>query len=109
MLGGFSGLLHGEAISIGMGMAVDLVCTQEPDNTSLADLRQRQDALFTALGLPNQVSGQQPDDILAAMRTDKKYKKGKARLILPTRIGHVELVRDTPEAQILAAIAGRCG
>jgi hypothetical protein len=39
-----------------------------------------------------------PDAVLERMRLDKKAVGGKMRFILPTRLGHVELFDDIPEA-----------
>lgn len=103
----FTGYTHGAAIAIGMGMAVDLALQLAPSD-QLRELRRRQDAIFQALSLPIRANDLEPADILDAMRADKKYQKGKNRLILPQRLGHVELVRDTPDEQILQAIEGRC-
>ncbi len=106
-LSGYSRFTHGEGVSIGMAMAADLACILD-DDPSLRDLVRRQDALCQRLGLPIRVDALAPGDILAAMRTDKKYQKGRNRLILPRRLGHVELVKDVDEAAVLQAIEGRC-
>ena len=39
------------------------------------------------------------------MYRDKKVERGKLRFVLPTRMGHVELVRDVETDDILAALA----
>ena len=43
------------------------------------------------------------------MYHDKKVERGKLRFVLPTRLGHVELVRDVANDDILAALADRRG
>jgi 3-dehydroquinate synthase len=106
-LTGYARYTHGEAIAIGMGMAVDLA-RRLADSPALADLQRRQDALLAALGLPLRAAGLAPAAIQQAMRQDKKYQQGRNRLILPDRIGLVRLVKDTDEALIRAAIEGRC-
>jgi 3-dehydroquinate synthase len=106
-LAGYSFYTHGEAIAIGMGMAADLAAALTPC-PELDELCRRQDALFTALGLPLSCSRFAPADIAAAMKTDKKYVAGSNRLILPERIGRVDIIGDVPDAPILAAIEGRC-
>ena len=68
----------------------------------------RQEALLLALGLPVRVKGWTPDAVFGAMRTDKKYERGQARLGLPERLGQAALVKDVPAAAIAAAIARRC-
>ena len=98
---------HGEAIAIGMGMAVDLGRVLE-ETPARAELARRQDALFTAVGLPTRLAGIEPAAILEAMGGDKKYVGGRNRLIVPAAIGTVEIITDVPDAPIIDAIAGRC-
>ena len=43
--------------------------------------------------------------MVEAMKRDKKAEHGKIRFILPSRIGHVELVDDVDEALALAAFS----
>ena len=103
----YTGMTHGEAIAIGMMMAVDLMVAQEGDD-ELKDLQKRQEALFKAVNLPVRVSGLEAEAILKAMQTDKKYEDGQCHLVLPFRCGEARLVRDVSEEQILKAIKGRC-
>ena len=65
---------------------------------------QRQQNLLEQLHLPIAL----PDDLerepmVEAMKRDKKTEHGKIRFILPTKIGHVELVDNVDEALALAA------
>ena len=54
--------------------------------------------LIDYVGLPTSCPDFDADKALAAMFSDKKVKGGKIRLILPTKIGHAEIVSDvTPE------------
>jgi 3-dehydroquinate synthase len=106
-LTGYTVYTHGEAIAIGMGMAVDLGRLFE-ETPARAELACRQDALFTAVGLPTRLAGIEPAAILEAMGGDKKYVGGRNRLIVPAAIGTVEIITDVPDAAIIDAIAGRC-
>jgi 3-dehydroquinate synthase len=103
---GYAALTHGEAIAVGMCMAADLVSETAP-SPAMTELVKRQDGLFTALGLPCAASGVVPADVLAAMRSDKKYVGGSSRLVLPDRLGRVAVVPDVPDGDVLAAISGR--
>jgi 3-dehydroquinate synthase len=98
---------HGEAIAVGMMMAAELAerLNRTPD---LAELVRRQEALFGALGLPLRVEGLAPDSVLAAMQTDKKFVGGENRLILPVRLGEVNICRGVDTTAIAEAIGGRC-
>jgi len=91
---GYGTLLHGEAVAIGMAAAARLAADIGRVG---ADVVTRQDALLRALGLPVTAAdlGWVPppaDDLLAIMGRDKKTVDGRLRFVLPSRIGHVELV-----------------
>ena len=99
-LGNYGELLHGEAVAIGMIYASRLA---ERLGRIEASLTQRQMDLWQALGLPTKLpEGFRPsvDEVLGRMRLDKKNVGGKLRFVLPTRMGHVELVRDVPETTV---------
>ncbi|MCH2400197.1 MAG: 3-dehydroquinate synthase, partial [Pirellulales bacterium] len=57
-------------------------------------LTKRQEQLLVALGLPTDVPNVDHDDVITAMQRDKKVAHGKLRFVLPTQLGHVELVDD---------------
>ncbi|MFW6413876.1 MAG: 3-dehydroquinate synthase [Verrucomicrobiota bacterium] len=104
----YSGLTHGEGVAIGMGMAADLaVLTGLTEKTTAA----RQDALLQALELPTQWRGEkvEPEKVYSYMFHDKKTVSSRLRLILPQRIGQVEIIEDAPQEKIIQAIGGRCG
>ena len=94
--------LHGEAIAIGMTCAARL----SVDLGRIDDeLLQRQTALFQAFELPTEVDPQlSSDDLLERMRRDKKAAHGSIRLVLPSQLGHVELVDNVPEEKILSVL-----
>jgi 3-dehydroquinate synthase len=98
---GYGTYMHGEAVSIGMlcasRLAESLGRITENDTA-------RQRELLLQLNLPIDL----PQDIereplVDAMKRDKKTEHGKIRFILPTRIGHVELVDGVDDALALAA------
>ena len=63
-----------------------------------AESTQRQYNLLSALNIPVQVPDVDLQLLLDAMQRDKKVEHGKLRFVLPTKIGHVELVGDvSPE------------
>jgi 3-dehydroquinate synthase len=81
--------LHGEAVAIGMVCAsrlAELLGRVPPELTA------RQVALLSNLGLPVALPELPPDELLAAMQRDKKVEHGRLRFVLPSRMGHVELV-----------------
>ena len=88
---GYGQLLHGEAVAIGMLCASRLA---EKLGRIDTEVTKRQHDLLTALGLPVSVPDVSHDDLLSAMQRDKKVHHGTLRFVLPTRMGHVELVSD---------------
>ncbi|MCA9165878.1 MAG: 3-dehydroquinate synthase, partial [Planctomycetales bacterium] len=61
---------------------------------------ERQYRLLDALKLPTSVPDVEHDKLIAAMRHDKKVEHGKLRFVLPSRMGHVELVGNVDEALV---------
>lgn len=106
-LAGYGGLTHGEAVAIGMAHASRLA---ERRGLIGPDATARQAALLTAFGLPTalpQALTFPSEQVLSAMRLDKKSATGRLRFILPTRIGEVRLVDDVPENDVTAVLRGR--
>ncbi len=97
---GYGELLHGEAVSIGMVYASRLA--EKLGRIDVA-VTLRQTNLLAALGLPIRLPESAKLDSSAAldrMRLDKKTVSGRLRFVLPTRLGHVELVDDVPENDV---------
>ena len=93
--------LHGEAVAIGMMCAARLAESMGRIDQQLIS---RQAALLTACNLPLTVSDIDPESLLAAMQHDKKVEHGKLRFVLPTKMGHVELVDDVSMDLVRAAL-----
>jgi 3-dehydroquinate synthase len=93
--------LHGEAVAIGMQCASRLA---EGLHRIDANVTHRQHDLLTALGLPVSVPNLDHDELIATMQHDKKVAGGQLRFVLPTRLGHVELVPDVEPALVRAAL-----
>ena len=97
---GYGELLHGEAVSIGMVYAGRLAELRKLMN---AYETERQIKLLEAVGLPVRLPDSENLDtteILDRMKLDKKTVGGKLRFILPTCIGHVELLSNVPEEEV---------
>ncbi len=87
-LGGYRGLVHGEAVAIGMVQEADLSrhlghCSGEV----VARLR----ALVCEAGLPASLPRVTFSDLWAAMQHDKKVAQGRVYCVLPDRIGAVTI------------------
>lgn len=101
---GYGELMHGEAVSIGMLYASRLAERLGRIDSSVTE---RQRTLLSSLHIPTQLPATaklNPDDVLDRMRLDKKAVSGELRFILPTRLGHVETVKDVPEAEVVAVL-----
>jgi 3-dehydroquinate synthase len=96
-VGGYGAWLHGEAVAAGMACATRLA-----DRRGLVgpDLAERQRRLLEAFGLPVAPRRWPVDDLLAAMRVDKKGVGGRLRFVLPRRLGEVALFDDVPEGDV---------
>ena len=104
---GYGGLLHGEAVAVGMLLAARLSARLRQAPEADANRLQR---LLEHLGLPTAVpAGLDPDALLARMRLDKKAVSGALRLILWRGLGAAEVRSDVPEAQIRDALADATG
>ena len=104
-LAGYGELLHGEAVSIGMICASRLA---QQLGRITAESTQRQRALLQSLELPVTVPDfilQRPHDVLDRMLLDKKTESRQLRFVLPSRIGHVEVVKGVEESAVLDALA----
>jgi 3-dehydroquinate synthase len=101
---GYGTYLHGEAVAIGMICASRLAASLGRVDGSLTD---RQWTLLTNLGLPVAIEKAQPgiaaDQLLAAMQRDKKTEHGRLRFVLPSRLGHVELVEGVMDEPVREA------
>lgn len=102
-LAGYGTLLHGEAVAIGMLCASRLA---ERLGRVDAEFTARQHRLLSALGAMTKTPDLDPDLIVRAMFHDKKVQHGKLRFVLPTRMGHCELVGDVDAAEVRAALNG---
>ncbi|MEO1590114.1 MAG: 3-dehydroquinate synthase [Cyanobacteria bacterium J06632_22] len=97
----YKGVNHGEAVAIGMVAAGAIAAyrdTWTPAETA------RQQALIDKAQLPSRIPPLvKIDDILVALRSDKKVKAGAVRFVLPERIG-AALVTDQVSDDVVRAV-----
>ena len=98
---GYGTLLHGEAVSIGMHMAAILAGKM---GRVPWDFVTKQKELLEQLKLPTQYTDADPAAMWDVMQHDKKVEHGKLRFILPTRLGHVELVPGVERQLVIESI-----
>ena len=99
---GYDRYLHGEAVAIGMAMAMNLsarlgLCSD--------DHAARVHALIERAGLPTRASALRAAPILDAMGMDKKVVDGRIRLIVCDGIGRVSVTAEAPPTAIAESIA----
>jgi len=99
--GEYEAMLHGEAVAAGMRCAARLATRVGRVESSFVN---RQEALLAALELSVDPPGVEPDELLRLMHRDKKVADGRLRFVLPDRLGHVELVGDVPDDDVVASL-----
>ena len=104
-LAGYRGIRHGEAVALGMVFAARVAEAVGLARPGLADGHVE---LLAALGLPVGGVRLDPDQVLAAMATDKKHRQG-LRLVLLRRPGEPEVVAAPDRQVLVAAIASLAG
>ncbi len=98
---GFGGLLHGEAVAVGLSAALWLserVCGLDPDVAPAVEASMRRS------GLPLRAPGLRAADVLAAMRADKKQTAGRPRFVLLEAAGRPVRGIDPGDDLIAAAV-----
>ncbi|MBN2215922.1 MAG: 3-dehydroquinate synthase, partial [Pirellulales bacterium] len=103
-LAGYGTILHGEAVALGMVAAGRLARRLGRVDDRFVE---RQHHLLAQLGLPTEPPAMDRGKMIETMTHDKKAAHGRARFVLPTRLGQVELVDDVSEAEVFAVLDGR--
>ncbi len=100
-LSSYRSVLHGQAVSIGMAVAGRIAVLKGifPEKEL-----EKQNRLLRNAGLPVSQSKFSPEDIIRALKNDKKAKDGKIRFVLPVKIGRVIITDDVDDALISKAV-----
>jgi len=100
---GYGAYLHGEAVAVGLCLAAAL--SRDLGMLAAADAAAAE-AAVAAQGLPTRLRAPlAADDLLAAMRLDKKGRAGRVRFVLLRRLGEAATVDGVEEARVRAALA----
>jgi len=99
--GGYSTYHHGEAIALGMRVAMDI--SHQKRLVSSKEAKKLNEVL-TKIGLPQKILKVRINDILRFMMHDKKFLQGRNRFVLAKKIGEVKVVSDVPRSIIVRAI-----
>jgi 3-dehydroquinate synthase len=98
---GYEKLLHGEGVAIGMMCAARLAERMGRVDEAFVECQRK---LLEAFGMALDVPDVDHDELIELMFRDKKVERGKLRFVLPTQIGHVELVRNVANEDVLASM-----
>ncbi len=101
-IAGYGTWLHGEAVSAGM-----ICASQLAHKLAIAgdEVIARPQALLKKFQLPlSPLHEWDAGDMIAIMRRDKKAQSGKLNFVLPTKIGHVQLMEVMDEALVQAVL-----
>jgi shikimate kinase/3-dehydroquinate synthase len=95
------GLLHGEAVAIGLVLATHLsaslgLCPQEDTSRVAMHLQQ--------VGLPTKIEGLPVERLLEHMKQDKKMRGGRLKFVLTRGIGQAFTSNDVPEDAVRATL-----
>ena len=108
-LTGYSEVNHGEAVAIGMvaaaRLAEEMSASGWTESNWTEALTKRQQVLLEKTQLPVALPDSVDiDDVLIALKSDKKVKAGKVRFVLPRRLGEAfvtDQVSDSATRQVL--------
>lgn len=103
-LAGYAGLVHGEAVAIGMMLAAQL---SEREGLCSAAERGRIVALLRTLGLPTETPAAGRDELMAALTQDKKSRAGVIQYICNQGLGAHAVREFTPAQLAETCLAGR--
>jgi 3-dehydroquinate synthase len=98
---GYRGLLHGEAVAIGMRVAAAL--SEQVARLPGRD-RRRLEALLDRFALPRRMPPLPLEALFAAMSSDKKRGAGGVRWVLTPRVGHASVPRPVDRHLVRAAL-----
>jgi len=110
---GYDSLLHGEAVAVGIVLALRLSVELGLAGEACAA---RATAHLSAAGLPTTLAEIDPPErrldpamLLAIMGQDKKVRHGKVTLILARNIGEAFVARDVSRERLLAFLSRELG
>jgi 3-dehydroquinate synthase len=95
-------LLHGHAVAVGLVVAARVAAGL---GLCEAGFSERVARLLQRLGLPTSYHGVAPEELWAAMTTDKKRQGRRLRFVLPEAIGRVIVTDQVPKELVLEVLA----
>jgi len=101
---GYGKLLHGEAISLGLVAACGLSVKKAGlDPAEAVRVRELLEQYKLPVRLPEEIS---KEEILEALKADKKFEEGAIRFVLCPRLGEAFVSKDVTWREIVGAVEG---
>lgn len=100
-LEGYGTISHGQGVALGMVAAMELAVMRK---LVTSDAAGRIEALLTSLNLPVKRQGLDSQEIWRIMQHDKKVRNGKVRMVLPTKLGAVDIFDDITAEEVFEAV-----
>ncbi|MEZ4666619.1 MAG: 3-dehydroquinate synthase [Anaerolineae bacterium] len=98
--------LHGEAVGVGLVAAARLSYALHLTDAALTE--EIEDIVFTA-GLPTRLGNLDPNALLDAMATDKKWLSGRSRFVLLSGLCKPTIVEDVPKETVISVLKDLAG
>ncbi|MCP4604085.1 MAG: 3-dehydroquinate synthase [Proteobacteria bacterium] len=95
------GLRHGEAVAVGLIAATKMSADLGECDVSLVE---RVERAVKSQNLPQKMSGFIVDDVIDAMKHDKKRKLNSIRFIIPLEPGHTKIMNEVPDDVVRSAV-----
>ncbi|MFP4053898.1 MAG: 3-dehydroquinate synthase [Phycisphaerae bacterium] len=99
---GYGNMTHGQGVALGMIAVCELAARRGMVDASMV---QRLRDVLQRLGLRTTWEGLDAGQLWKLMQHDKKARAGKVRMILPTRLGAVDIYDDTNFEEVRHAVA----
>ncbi len=93
---------HGVGVGVGLVAAARMAVALGEADASLVG---RVEAALVRQNLPTRLRGYRPDDVLDAMRHDKKRAKKRLRFIVPNEPGRCSILEEVPEDAVRQAVS----
>jgi 3-dehydroquinate synthase len=100
-MGEYRTLLHGEAVGIGLVVALHLAVRRAMCDLALAE---RVVGLLKSLGLPTELPKSDEEKLWNTLLLDKKTKNGKPTFVLPRKVGEVETVEGLTRHEVIETL-----
>jgi 3-dehydroquinate synthase len=94
---------HGEAVAVGLVAATRLSSARGLCDETVPE---RVEKILEQVGLPRRLGDLDPEEVFAAMATDKKWQGGRSRFVLMRGVGQPVIVQDVPKEQIITILEG---